>query len=59
MVMIFVTERFFRGTEARSKNPDGSGLGLAIAHSIVTAHRGKIWAEIPKENFLSIHVSMP
>ena len=24
--MILVTERFFRGTEASSKNPDGSGL---------------------------------
>ena len=42
MVMIFVTERFFRGTEARSKNSDGSGLGLAIARWIAEGHGGSI-----------------
>ena len=40
--MIFVTERFFWGTEARSKNPDGSGLGLAIAKEAVILHGGEI-----------------
>ena len=35
-------ERFFRGAEARSKNPDGSGLGLAIARWIAEGHGGKI-----------------
>lgn len=51
-------DRFYRLDGSRSSSSGGYGLGLAIAHSIVTAHRGKIWAESPKENFLSIHVSM-
>ena len=51
-------DRFYRLDGSRSSSTGGYGLALAIARSIVTAHRGKIWAESPKENFLSIHVSM-
>jgi signal transduction histidine kinase len=38
-----VFERFFRGHDIR--HFEGTGLGLHISHAIVTAHRGRIWAE--------------
>lgn len=39
-----IFKRFYRGDPAR--RCDGSyGLGLSIAEAIVTAHRGRLWAE--------------
>ena len=37
--------KFVRGENANKQNIYGSGLGLYVAKEIVTAHKGKIWAE--------------
>lgn len=39
-----IFKRFYRGDKARAMN-GSCGLGLSIAESIVSAHKGKIWAE--------------
>src|SRR5437763_7177405 len=37
-------DRFYRGTEAR-RRASGTGMGLSIARGMLTAERGRIWAE--------------
>lgn len=52
-----IFKRFYRTDKARSSS--GSyGLGLAIAESIVSGHRGKIWAE-SADGLNSFHVRLP
>ena len=52
-----IFKRFYRGDKARSR--DGSfGLGLAIAETIVTRHRGRIWAE-SRDGVNSFRVELP
>ena len=52
-------DRFYRADQSRNTQTGGYGLGLAIAKSIVSAHRGKIRAESPVPDLLTIVVSLP
>lgn len=52
-----IFKRFYRIDKARSR--DGSyGLGLSIAQSIISEHRGKIWAE-SREGINTFLVQLP
>lgn len=52
-----IFKRFYRADKARAMN--GSyGLGLSIAESVVTAHKGKIWARSADGNN-SFYVQLP
>ena len=52
-------DRFYRTDQSRNSQTGGHGLGLSIAKSIALAHKGKIRAESPEENRLSIVVTLP
>ena len=52
-------DRFYRMDQSRSQQTGGYGLGLSIAQSIVLAHKGKIRAESPDGNTLSVVVTLP
>lgn len=52
-------DRFYRMDQSRSTQTGGYGLGLSIAKSVVSAHRGKIRAESPDGNSLTIVVTLP
>lgn len=50
--------RFYRRDESRSEH--GSfGLGLSIAQSIVSKHKGNIWADSDEKSGNSFYVSLP
>ena len=52
-------DRFYRMDQSRSSSTGGYGLGMSIAHSIVSVHKGKIRAESPAENILTVMVTLP
>lgn len=52
-----IFKRFYRADKARAL--DGSyGLGLAIAESVITSHKGKIWAE-SESGYNTFYIQLP
>jgi PAS domain S-box-containing protein len=43
----------------RSSKRDGLGLGLSISHSIVEAHRGRLWAENNADRGATFYFTLP
>ena len=52
-------DRFYRMDQSRGSSTGGYGLGMSIAQSIVAVHRGKIRADSPGENLLTVTVTLP
>ncbi|MGF6963771.1 two-component system sensor kinase FixL [Paraburkholderia sp. WC7.3g] len=50
-------ERIFR--PFFTTKPQGLGLGLSISRTIITAHRGRLWAENNEGKGASFHVTLP
>ncbi len=42
-----------------STKPGGLGMGLAIVRSIVSSHRGRVWAESAPGHGTTVHVRLP
>ena len=53
-----IFQRFYRVDKSRQSD-GGFGLGLSIAQNIVSAHKGKIWAESDPHKGNVFHVSLP
>ena len=52
-------DRFYRVDQSRNSSISGYGLGMSIAQSIVAAHKGKIRADSPETNVLTVLVTLP
>lgn len=53
-------QRFYQIDATRKRKYGGTGLGLYICKEIVTAHKGKVWAESEGENKgTEIHILLP
>lgn len=52
-------DSFYRTDPARSNVSKGSGLGLAIVQQIITAMKGKIWAQNGEHGGLTICILLP
>ncbi|HVT74148.1 MAG TPA: ATP-binding protein [Lacunisphaera sp.] len=54
-----IFERFYRVEKGRSRETGGTGLGLSIVKHIVQLHGGRVWAESPEGQGLSIRLRLP
>ncbi len=54
-----VFDRFFRGEEARAREPRGSGLGLSIVKKITEAHGGWLEVESAEGQSTTFSVHLP
>jgi two-component system, OmpR family, phosphate regulon sensor histidine kinase PhoR len=54
-----IFERFYRVEKGRSRETGGTGLGLSIVKHIVQLHGGRVWAESPAGQGLTIVVRLP
>jgi signal transduction histidine kinase len=57
-----IFDRFYRGERSRHREGAGAshaGLGLAIARGLMTAHRGRIWAEASPLGGVCIELRLP
>jgi signal transduction histidine kinase len=53
-------ERFYRADPSRSAAAGGVGLGLAISKELALAMRGRLWADIAKDqDLLKLHLLLP
>ena len=52
-------DRFYRADESRNSETGGYGIGLSIAKSIVEVHKGKISANAPEGDKLTMSAVMP
>ena len=52
-------DRFYRMDPSRNSATGGYGLGMSIAQSIVAVHKGRIRAESPAEQVLTVSVTLP
>jgi len=54
-----ITERSFRGNEARTRHPHGMGLGLHIARDVVERHGFSLVFRRPEEGGLEVELGGP
>ena len=54
-----IFDRYYRADNSRARETGGYGLGLAIAKSIVTQHKGKIYAKSTINKDTSFIVELP
>ena len=54
-----IFNRFYRVDSSRARTTGGYGLGLAIAHTIITAHKGKISVESQLDSYTQFTVTLP